>query len=347
MSKWKVVVTDYEYADLRYEEAVLPHDRIELVPAHCRTEEEVIAACRDADALINQYAPLSGKAIAALDHCRVIARYGVGVDTVDLEAATAKGICVANVPDYCQDEVADHALALLLGWARKVLIAHQKVKGGTWDFNVTRPIYRLRGRVLGLVGFGMIPQSLAEKVKPLGLQVIAYDPFIPEEVARQKGVGLVSLEQLCERADFVSVHAPLTKSTKGMMGADQFKRMKKEAILINTSRGPVVDEKALVEALSAGLIAGAALDVLEQEPVRADHPLLAMDNVILTPHVAWYSEQSAAEMRCKAAMGVADVLLHGEYPKYLINKQVKEKVYLQENQTKRYVLPALVTEGIP
>jgi D-3-phosphoglycerate dehydrogenase len=341
MKKWKVVVTDWEYADLRYEEEVLRHDQIEFIPAQCRTEEEVIAVCRDADALINQYTPISGTVIAALENCKVITRYGVGIDTIDLEAATEKGICVANVPDYCKDEVADHALALLLGLTRKVTLANHDVKNGKWDFKVTKPIYRLRGRVLGLVGFGMIPQSLTEKVKPLGLQVIAYDPYVPEEAAKEKGVKLVTLDELCKQSDIISVHAPLTKSTRGMIGIGQFRLMKKEAIIINTSRGPVIDENALIEALSDGLIAGAALDVLEKEPIRPNHPLLSMENVILTPHVAWYSEESAAELRFKAAAGVADVLLYGEYPKYLVNQQVKNKVQLKENQPKkRYVVPA-------
>ncbi|WP_199614175.1 C-terminal binding protein [Paenibacillus alkalitolerans] len=331
MHKWKVVVTDWEYADLRYEERVLNHELIQLVPAQCRTEEEVIAACFDADALINQYAPISRNVIERLEKCKVIARYGVGVNTVDLQAATEKGICVANVPDYCMDEVADHALALLLAWTRKVVIANQAVKSGEWDFKVTQPIARLRGKVLGLVGFGKIPQVLAEKVKPLGLRVMAYDPFAPVSLAEEKGVQLVSLNELCSSADILSVHAPLSKATEGMIGRGQLALMKRSAIVINTSRGPVIDESELIEALQTGRIAGAALDVVEQEPIPPDNPLLRMGNVILTPHVAWYSEEAAAEMRAKAAMGVADVLLHGEYPKYLVNTQVKEYVRLKES----------------
>jgi D-3-phosphoglycerate dehydrogenase len=331
LQKWKVVVTDWEYADLRYEEQVLNRERIELVPAQCRTEDELIAACRDADALINQYAPISRKVIESLEKCKVITRYGVGVNTVDLQAATEKGICVANVPDYCIDEVADHALALLLAWARKVVVANQAVKTGVWDFKVTQPITRLRGKVLGLIGFGKIPQALAEKVKPLGLRVIAHDPYVPEALAREKGVKLVSLDELCREADLVSVHAPLTEATAGMVGKEQFDAMKRSAIVINTSRGPVIDESALIDALRTGRIAGAALDVVEQEPISPDNPLLAMEQVILTPHVAWYSEEAAAEMRAKAAMGVVDVLLHEEYPKYLVNVQVKEKVRLKES----------------
>ncbi|WP_377520368.1 C-terminal binding protein [Priestia megaterium] len=333
MKKWKVVVTDWEYADLRFEETILKHDLIELIPAQCRTEEDVINVCRDADAIINQYAPLSRKVIETLENCKVITRYGVGVDTVDTEAATEKGICVANVPDYCVDEVSDHALALLLAWARKVALANQHVKNGIWDFKKTQPIYRLRGQVLGLVGFGKIPQALAAKVKPLGIQVIAYDPYIPEEVAKNKGWNIVPLEELCQQADFVSVHAPLTPSTKGLIGKNQFSLMKKNAIVINTSRGSLIDEGALIEALNKEKIMGAALDVAEIEPIRPDHPFLSMENVILTPHVAWYSEESSAELRSKAAMGVIDVLLHREYPKYLVNKQVKGVATLAESQS--------------
>ncbi|PZE20602.1 C-terminal binding protein [Paenibacillus xerothermodurans] len=333
MKKWKVVVTDWEYADLRFEEKVLlAHEGVELVPAQCRTEDDVIEVCRDADALINQYAPISRKVIEALRNCKVITRYGVGVNTIDLDAATEKGICVANVPDYCMDEVADHALALLLSWTRKVTLANRHVKNGNWDFKVTQPIYRLRGRTIGLVGFGKIPQALAEKVKPLGLQVLAYDPFFPKEVAEQKGVQLVELDELCSQSDYISVHAPLMEATRGMIGENQFSLMKKDAIIINTSRGPVINESALVKALQSGLIGGAALDVLEEEPMVKDHPLLSMDNVILTPHVAWYSEEAAEEMRSKAAAGIIDVLVFGEYPKYLVNQRVKEQVELKACQ---------------
>lgn len=330
--KWKVVVTDWEYADLRHEASVLSHPDIELVPAQCRTEEDVIAACRDADGIINQYAPISRQVIESLDKCKVVTRYGVGVNTIDLDAATERGICVANVPDYCMDEVADHALALLLAWTRKIAIANSYVKQGKWDFKVTQPIHRLRGQVLGLVGFGKIPQSLADKVKSLGLQVLAYDPFVSEDIALQKGVTLVSLDELCSNSDFLSVHAPLTPSTKGMLGQRQFALMKSKAIVINTSRGPVIDEHALIEALQQGLIAGAALDVVEEEPIPNDSPLLAMENVILTPHAAWYSEESAAEMRSKAALGIMDVLVHGEYPKYLVNRAVTEHISLSANR---------------
>lgn len=332
MTKKKVVVTDWEYADLRYEKEILDHEDIDLIPAQCKTEEDVIEIAKDADGMINQYAPISQRVLDRLERCQIITRYGVGVNTIDIEAATEKGICVANVPDYCKDEVADHALALLMAWTRKVIVANHYVKNKVWDFKVTQPIYRLRGKVLGLVGFGMIPQSLAEKVKPLGLQVVAHDPFVPESVARDKGVSLVTLEELCQQSDFLSVHAPLLASTTGMIGRDQFAKMKETAILINTSRGPVVDEQALIEALQTKKIAGAALDVVEEEPIPSDHPFLDMEQVILTPHVAWYSEESARELRYKAAMGVMDVLVHKELPRYLVNRKVIPKKELKPSQ---------------
>ncbi|MFS0824631.1 C-terminal binding protein [Bacillus sp. 1P02SD] len=331
MDKFKVVVTDWEFEDLRFEEAVLYQSpEIEVIAAQCRTEAEVIHACRNADGIINQYAPLSRQVIESLTNCQVITRYGVGVNTIDLEAATERGICVANVPDYCMDEVSDHALALILSWVRKVVVANQQVKNGNWDFKVTRPIHRLRNQTLGLVGFGRIPQSLAEKAKPLGFTIIASDPYFPAAEAKRKGVTLVSLETLVEESDIISVHAPLTPATKGMLGKEQFARMKKKPLIINTSRGPVIDEGALVDALERGHVVGAALDVVEEEPIDAQHPFLSMDQVILTPHVAWYSEEAEAEMRTKAAVGIKDVLIEKKYPKYLVNLEVKNYKDLRE-----------------
>lgn len=325
MGRWKVVVTDWEFADLRYEEKVLGGGPFELISAQCRTEEEVIAACRDADAILNQYAPLGRRVVEALNRCRVIVRYGVGVNTIDLAAATEKGICVANVPDYCLDEVSDHALALLLNLARRITAADRLVKRGEWDFKRAAPVRRLRGQTVGLVGFGNIPRILAAKLKPLGFRLIAHDPYVPRSVAEERGVSLVSLDRLCREADIVSVHAPLTAETRGMIGREQLRSMKPRAYLVNTSRGPVVDEGDLLEALREGWIAGAALDVVEEEPIRPDHPLLSMEQVILTPHMAWYSEEAMEELRTKAAEAVREVLQHGRYPRYLVNPEVMEQ----------------------
>lgn len=332
MRKFKVVVTDWEFEDLRYEEAVLNQSsHIELIAADCRTEDEVIYTCKDADGIINQYAPLSKKVMDALENCKVITRYGVGVNTINIKAATEKGICVANVPDYCMDEVSDHALALILAWVRKVVVANDQVKKGNWDFKVTRPIYRLRDKTLGLVGFGRIPQALAKKAKQFGFHIIAFDPYFPAVEATEKGITLVSLDTLAEQSDIISVHAPLTPATKGMLGKELFARMKKTPLIINTSRGPVIDEDALLESLKRGVVSGAALDVMTEEPINKEHPFLTMDNVILTPHVAWYSEEAEAEMRTKAAMGIMDVLINIKYPKYLVNQEVKNHTNLMKN----------------
>lgn len=324
LKKFKVVVTDYDYKSLEIEEEVLATIGVELTTAQCRTEEDVIAAGKDADALINQYAPISRKVIEQLENCKVISRYGVGVNTIDVDAATEKGIIVSNVTDYCLDEVSDHAFALLLAAARKVVQLNEAVKSGTWDFNIGVPIYRLRGSVLGLVGLGQIPQALALKAQAFGIKVIAYDPFVPEEVAEKRNVTLVSLESLCTESDFVSVHAPLNEHTKGMISKEQFSLMKKEAFVINTSRGPVIDEPALIDALKQGIIAGAALDVVVDEPILRDNPLLTMDNVIINPHVAWYSEEAQVELKRKTAQNVVDVL-SGNLPKYIVNKNVLKR----------------------
>ncbi|MFD1032545.1 C-terminal binding protein [Metaplanococcus flavidus] len=329
MSPFKVVVTDYEYSTFAPEEAVLDKLGIKLTFEQCKTEDDVIAACKDADALINQYAPISRKVIEQLDNCKVISRYGVGFNTIDVDAATEKGIIVGNVTDYCLDEVSNHAMALLLSLARKVTLLNNAVKNGKWDFKVAVPIYRLQGKTLGLVGFGNIPQTVARKAKAFDLNVIAYDPFVAPEVAAAQGVELVTLEELCKRSDYLSVHVPLNAHTEKMISRKEFAMMKKEAFIINTARGPIIDEQALIEALQAGEIAGAGLDVLETEPIAADNPLLDMDNVILNPHSAFYSVEAETELKRKTAENVADVL-SGYYPTYLVNKGVKNKVELQD-----------------
>lgn len=334
--RWKVVVTDYEYPDLRYEEEVLAAlgDRVEFVKKQCRTEDEVIAAAFDADAIISQYAPIGARVIEQLEKCKVISRYGVGYDVVDVETATAKGICVANVPDYCMDEVSDHTMALLLAWTRKITQYNQHIKSGKWDYKAETPIFRTRGQKLGLIGFGRIPRAVAYKAAAFGFQILVYDPFVSEDVVRQAGCSKVELEELMRESDYVSVHTPLNNFTRGMINAALLRLLKKTAVLINTSRGPIVHEQDLVMALKEGLLAGAALDVIEAEPITPDHPFLKMENVVLTPHVAWYSEQSQAELRMKCARNVAQVL-QGHYPDYLVNPKVKEIIKLEEKKEKR------------
>jgi D-3-phosphoglycerate dehydrogenase len=234
-----------------------------------------------------------------------------------MHAATKKNITVCNVTDYCLDEVSDHAMALLLSLARKVTFLNNKVKNGTWDFKIGSPIFKFSGHELGLLSLGNIAQKVAKKAQAFGLKVIAYDPFIPVEVAKELNVELVELEDLFRRSDYISVHTPLNESTRGMVGERQFKWMKKEAFIINTSRGPLIDEKALIHALDNGEITGAGLDVLEIEPIEGENPLLNMDQVILTPHVAWYSKESEKELKAKTAQNVADVL-QGIESKYVV-----------------------------
>ncbi len=329
LSKFKVVITDFEFSTLAPEEEVLATVDAELIRAQCKTEDEVIEAAKDADGILNQYAPISRKVLESLPNLKVVSRYGVGVNTVDIAAATENNVIVGNVTDYCMDEVSDHAFALLMSCARKTVVLNNEVKRGNWDFKVSVPIFRLRGRVLGLAGLGRIPQTLAKKAQAFGINVIAYDPFIPEQVANDLNVKLVTLDELCEQSDYISVHTPLMESTRGLIGEKQFKLMKKEAIIINTARGPVIDEQALIKALQDGEIAGAGLDVLEQEPIASDNPLLKMDNVVLNPHAAWYSEEAELELKRKTAQNIADVLA-GYYPTYLFNKEVKETVKLKE-----------------
>lgn len=317
----KVIVTDYEYKSLQAEKEVLASIGVNLEPHQCKSKEDVLTAAKDAVGILVQYRNLTEDIVNDLDTCRVISCYGIGTDRVDVEAATKKGIAVLNVPGYCVDEVSDHALTLLLACARKLTLLDGNTQNGVWDFNLARPIYRLRGRIIGIIGFGKIGQRIAQKVAPLGLSVLAYDPYLPPKVFAELGAEQVELEELLGRSDFVSIHAPLSKGTHALIGESEIGLMKKEAILINTARGKVVDNLALAEALRGGRLAGAGLDVLDVEPILPNHPLLGLENVILTPHAAWYSEEAQAELQTRAALGIAAVL-SGEMPESLVNREV-------------------------
>jgi len=270
-------------------------------------DQALIDLVKDADAVITQFAPINAAVIGAMQQCRVIVRYGIGVDNVDLDAATKAGIVVTKVPDYCIDEVSDHAMALLLTIVRKIPAASEQVHAGVWKMPNFVPIYRLRGSTLGLAGFGRIPQLVVPKAQAFGIKVVAYDPFVPAEVFKSLGVEQVDFEQLLSVSDYISVHCPLTPETKGLFGESAFKKMKKKAYLVNTARGPVVDEAALAKALDAGEIAGAGLDVMTNEP-PVGSPLLGNKKVIITPHTSFYSEESLVDLQTKAAQEVANVL---------------------------------------
>ena len=313
-----VVITDHVFASLSIERDLLGAIGATVVPLQAKSEDDLLEAVAEADALLVCYAPVTARVIERMARCRIIARYGIGVDNVDLEAASAKGIVVTNVPDYCVDEVSDHALALLLAGARRVVRLASGVRAGRWEARDAVPIHRLRGQTLGLVGFGKIPRRLAVKVRPLGLQAIAFDPYVDAGTMDGHGVRKVSLDALLAQSDFVSVHAPLVPETRGLIGEAELRKMKPTAYLINTARGPLVQDAALIRALRERWIAGAALDVTEREPPALEHMLRQMDNVILTPHVAFYSEQSVQELQRKTAEEVVRVL-SGQGPRSPVN----------------------------
>ena len=316
-----VAVTDYVFPSLEPEQLVLTSLGAELRPAQCKSEEEIIALTQEADAVLNCYAKMTAPVIEGMKRCRIIARYGIGVDNVDLAAATRAGILVTNVPDYCIDEVSDHALALFLALARRIATAHGAVKTGDWDVVSHTGIRRLRGQTLGLVGFGKIAKALASKVQPLGMKVLVYDPYLDAELIFRHGAEAVSLDRLLAEADAISIHVPLSSETHNLIGERELALMKSAAFLINTSRGGIVDEQALAAALKERQLGAAALDVLSIEPPPLDHPLRDAPNVILTPHLAFYSRESVIELQTKAAEEVARAL-KGEPPRSPVNREV-------------------------
>lgn len=318
MTKLLVAVTDSPFPNLDPATEVLSAINAEVKLAKDTKPETIIEVARDADGLLVTYAKVPAQVIEQLTRCKVIARFGIGVDSVDIDAATRAGIMVTNVPEYCEDEVSDHAMAMLLSLARKIPFANKQVHGGTWSMPATVPIYRLRGKVMGLAGFGKIPRLVAVKAQAFGMQVQTYDPYVSVEAAAKLGVKSVSLPELFATSDYISVHAPLTPETDRMFNADAFRQMKPNALLVNTARGPLVDVEALADALDAKLIAGAALDVLPQEPPPAGLRLLGRDNVILTPHTGFYSEEALVDLQTKAAQQVA-LVLSGKEPRYPVN----------------------------
>lgn len=313
-----VAVTDHPFPHLEAARAVLEPAGHVVVEHQCATAEEVAEACADADGVLNTYAPMPGEVIDALAHCRGIARFGIGVDTIDLERATARGIPVTNVPDYCISDVAAHTLALLLGVQRRVVQLDRRVRAGTWDPFAAGPIRRLGDLRLGLVGAGRIPRAVATGAAALGMRVLAFDPYVADADWPAGMERRDTLDDLAAECDVLSVHAPLTTETHHLIDAAVLERMPEDAVLLNTARGGLVDTDALVQALRAGTIAGAGLDVLEQEPPAAHAELLELDQVVLTPHVAFYSEASLVELQRKAAEQLLAALA-GERPTYLMN----------------------------
>jgi D-3-phosphoglycerate dehydrogenase / 2-oxoglutarate reductase len=303
-----VAVVGARFGDVEVERAVL-RGTADLVEGPGGTSEEFVATAGGAaGVLLGTAARCTAEVMARLEACRAIVRYGIGVDNVDLAAAGQRGIAVANVPDYCVEEVADHTLALMLACTRKLLPSREAVRAGRWRLADVRPMRASRDLTLGLVGFGKIARAVARRARACGFRLVAADPFVPAEAMRRFGASKVELLSLLAEADVISLHVPLTEGTRRLIGAEQLAAMKPTAVLVNTARGGLVDDAALAAALAAGRIAGAALDVLDREPPPADHPLLGTEGVLVTPHTAWYSERAERELRRRAAQEMRRVL---------------------------------------
>lgn len=315
MSKIKIVVCDSPFPSLDpAKEALARLDPI-VVQAKTPSAEDILAEAKDADGILVTYAKLPGDLLRQCKKLKVIGRFGLGVDNIDIPAAKELGIVVTYVPDYCLHEVSDHAAALMLTLARKIPIANASVQGGEWKMPVVVPLRRFNTQTVGLIGFGGIPRSVAPKMQSFGFKVIANDPFLPKEVFEKANVESVTLDELYARSDFISVHAPLLPSTRGLVNDEAFAKMKQGVMIVNTARGPLVDEAALVRALDSGKVAAAGLDVVTTEPLPKDSALLGRPNVVITPHTGFYSIEALLELETKCAKDVAAVL-SGEKPVY-------------------------------
>ena len=317
----KVLITDYVWPSTDPERAVLESAGIELVTAPDTSENTLAELAKDVDAIMFCFAQVTSKVLEAATQCKIAARYGIGVDNVDIPKATELGIVVTNVPDYCMDEVTDHALGMILALNRR-LVPHTRdvVRGGWNDVALNQPMHRTRGATMGIVGYGRIGRSLAAKAIGFGMNILTYDPMI-EPGSSIEGATATTLDELLEESDFVSLHVPLLPSTENMISAPELARMKKGSIIVNCARGGLIDENALASALESGHIAGAGLDVVEPTPPNPSSPLLAQENVIITPHTAFFSQASTVELEERTAGEVVRVLA-GDKPENWINPEV-------------------------
>jgi D-3-phosphoglycerate dehydrogenase len=301
----KALVTDAEYSSLDIEAGVLAAAGHELRVAACKTAEDVVEAGAGVDAMLVQYAPITAAVFEALPQLRLVSRYGVGVDAVDTQAAQRHRVWVCNVPDYGTTEVALHAVAMLLALLRNLAGHDRAVRSGHWDYHLGGELRRPSSLTLGVVGLGRIGRMAAERAAPWFGAVVGYDPYLPDS-AWPEGFERADLPEVFARSSAVTLHLPLTDATHGFVGLDLLERMPTGSYLVNTSRGGLVDLDALLDALESGRLAGVALDVLPQEPPPNDHPLLTHPRALITPHVAWYSEEAEVELRRKAAQNIVD-----------------------------------------
>ncbi len=333
-SKLRVLITDYAWESLEPEREILRATGAELVVATTGEEEELISLAGNVDAILTCWKAVTRRVIEQARACQIVGRYGIGLDNIDVSYATESGILVTNVPSYCLEEVSDQAMALLLACARKVVFFDRAIKGGEYSLQLGSPLYRIRGRTLGIAGFGKIGRTLYRKASGFGLKIIVFDPYLDPGSIGDYDVTLVDFDRLLRESDFISIHAPLSPETENLFDLSAFRKMKSTAFVINTSRGGVIDSAGLLEALEGGEIAGAALDVLPEEPPPADDPLVLHPKTIVTPHAAFYSEESVLDLQRIAAAQIADVL-SGKLPESVVNREVLD----QPNLRARLELP--------
>jgi D-3-phosphoglycerate dehydrogenase / 2-oxoglutarate reductase len=304
MSTLQIVLTDTGFPDTKVEESILAPLKANLTVGRCRTEDDVLAITKEADAIMVQWAPITRRVMEQAKRCRIISRYGVGIDMIDQEAARDHKIRVANVPDFCVEEVATHTLGFLVTLSRKILIQDRLLRQGKWSMvDAIKPVNRFRGQTLGLIAVGKIARRFAEMAAPLGVRILGYDVNPPKDGGVVK---FTDFDTVIRESDYLSLHCPLTKETQHLINAEVLGKMKPGSFLINMARGGVVDTEALLKALTSGHLAGAALDVFEQEPLPADHPLTKLENVILTPHLASYSLDAAHQLRESTARNIVE-----------------------------------------
>ena len=319
---FRVLVTDTVWPSTRPEQEVLDRIGAEIIEAPEASEPTLASLAVDVDAIMTCFAQVTSTVVRAAKKCQVISRYGVGVDNIAVDTATEEGIVVTYLPDYCVDEVSDHVMALLLSWNRQIGFYDAVAKEGRWSGVASPvPLVRLRGQTLGIAGLGRIGRAVAAKAQAFGLDVLAHDPYMPDGISPPSNVRLVDLPTLLAESDYVTLHTPLNDETRGSIAAGEFAMMKTSAFIINCARGPIIDEDSLYVALRDGQIGGAGLDVMEVAAPLADHPLFALDNVLVTPHVAFLSQQSVLELEVRTAQATADVL-QGKMPEFLVNPAV-------------------------
>lgn len=320
----KIVITDHLEPDFQWEKDKLREYSCEIIHHQLKDADEstLIKKIKAADIIVVNMAKMTERVINSLENCKLIIRHGVGYDNLNIPACTKNGIIASYVPDYCVEEVAEHAVGLILALTRKLLILNGSVRNFEWDYSCSIPVSTLRGKKLGIVGCGRIGSYVVRLMKGFELDYLIYDPYLPAEREKEYGIKLVDFATLLQNSDVISIHAPLTDATKFMFDLPQFQTMKNTAILVNTARGPIVKETSLVTALQNGWIAGAGIDVYQKEPPFTDETLANLKNVILTPHAAWYSEESTRSIREKI---LEDIFLffNGQKPRFQINKEVK------------------------